>query len=201
MTPPPERKKMNPVVRALAIICGLTVMGLGLAQVYRGIQEMRGAGGDAQFKPLLEDTDKAVTAANKTSQEAQPILQQFLDDIDKSGLLTVRAEKKVAQELTDLFSKAEEQYQLAAQKSDEAARHTSSEKTKSFLTKKATAYRLLAQARTINQEIVRLVMDDPATALGELLPKLQEAAGRRDTAQESGVDLDAEAEAMAKKSK
>lgn len=203
MTPPLlERKKMNPFVRVLAIICGVIVIALGLVKMYRGIQEIRGAGGDPQFKPLLEETDKAVSAANKASQEAQPLFQQFLDDIDKSGLSTVRTQKKdAAQKLIDLFGEAVEQYQLAAQKSDEAARHSTIEKTKSFLTTKARAYGLLAQARTINRGIVRLVLDDPATKLEQLLPKLQEAAARRDTAQKSGVDLDAEAEATAKKSK
>jgi hypothetical protein len=203
MTPPLlERKKMNPFVRLLAIICGVIVIALGLVKMYRGIQEIRGAGGDPQFKPLLEETDKAVSAANKASQEAQPLFQQFLDDIDKSGLSTVRTQKKdAAQKLIDLFGEAVEQYQLAAQKSDEAARHSTIEKTKSFLTTKARAYGLLAQARTINRGIVRLVLDDPATKLEQLLPKLQEAAARRDTAQKSGVDLDAEAEATAKKSK
>jgi hypothetical protein len=204
MTPLPAAapKKMNPVLRVFLIICGLIILAGGIAKIYKGWNEMRSASGDAQFKPLLEENDKAIAEANKLSQEAQPMFQTLLDDVDKLGLDHVRAkESDTALKIDDLFGKAAEQFRIAVKTSKEASRHHTDETMKSFLVKKGESYVLFAEARDDNREIIRLILNKSILKIDDLLPKLQEAAGRRDAAQKKAMDTDAEAEAMTKKSK
>jgi hypothetical protein len=66
------------------------------------------------------------------------------------------------------------------------------------MTTKAKGYRLGADAREMTQQMVKIIMNDPATTIADILPKLQELAARRDTADKAAVDQDRQAEAMTK---
>src|ERR1700730_2048455 len=201
-TPTTTPKKANPLLRIFLIICALIIFAGGIAKIYKGWHETRSVAGDAEFKPLLEENDKAIAEANKLSQEAQPMFQTLLNDIDKLGLDQVRAkESDTAQKLDDLFGKAADEFRHAVKTSEAAGQHNADATMKAFLAMKAKSYTLFAQARDTNREIIHLILDKSIVKIDDLLPKLQEAAGRRDDAQKKAMDADAEAEAMAKKSK
>jgi hypothetical protein len=203
MTPPPiAPKKANPLLRIFLIICALIIFAGGIAKIYKGWHGTRSAAGDAEFKPLLEENDKAIGEANKLSQEAQPMFQTLLNDIDKLGLDQVRAkESATAQKIDNLFAKAADEFRHAVKTSEAAGQHNTDATMKAFLAMKGKSYTLFAQARDTNREIIHLILDKSIVKIDDLLPKLQEAAGRRDDAQKKAMDADAEAEAMAKKSK
>jgi len=170
--------------------------------MYQGWHELRPSGRDAQFKPLLEESDKALAAATKLSQEAQPMLQMLLSDIDKVGLDQVRAkETETAQKIDDLFGKAAEQFRRATETSKQAAQHQTDETMKAFLAKKGKGLTFFAQACDIDREIVHLVLDKSIVKLDDFLPKFKEAAGRGNAAQKNAMETNAEAEAVFKKSK
>jgi hypothetical protein len=194
---PAKLEKLSPLLRVILIIGGAAVIALYGLRMYRGLHEVWGAGDDSKFKALAAAGDQAAATGNKVSREAQPLLAQFLSDLDKMGLAAVRAEKGDAgKKLIALFGEARDQYSTGGQKYAEAAQQIRNEKMKSFLLTKARTCRFFAEARTINRDMVSLVLNDPATKMEQLFPKLKEAAARRDAAQKSAVDSDAEAEAM-----
>src|ERR1700680_3442090 len=142
-TPPAAPKKMNPLLRIFVIICALIVIAGGIAKVYKGWHEWRGAAGDAEFKPLLEENDKAIGEAKRISMEAQAMFQTLLNDIDKIGLDQVRAkESDTAQKIDDLFGKAAEEFRHAVKTSEQAAQHHTDAKMKAFLATKGKSYTL-----------------------------------------------------------
>lgn len=196
MTTPIKQEKLSPLLKVVLIVGGTIAIALWATKTYRGLHE-GWTGGGSKFKTLAEAADNAAATANKVSREAQPLLLQFLGDLDKMGLPAVRAQKgEAGQKLIALFGEARDQYSTGGQKYGEAAGQTTNEKMKSFLLAKARTCRFFAEARTINCDMVRLILNDPATTTEQLIPKLQEAATRRDAAQKSAVDSDAEAEAM-----
>jgi hypothetical protein len=154
---------------------------------------------DPEFQRLYKEGEAAIAAASSASLEAQQRFQKLLGEVEKLGLNKVRAERKdTARNISTLFGKAVTQFRLASSKCEEAARHHSDAQVKAFLTKKAKGYRLGADAREMTQQMVAIVMNDPATTVADILPKLQQLAARKDTADKAAVDMDREADAMTK---
>jgi hypothetical protein len=156
-------------------------------------------GGDAQFRRLGQEADKAVEIAGKMTLEALPLFQDLIDDVEKLGLSRVRTERKdAARVVSDLFGKAAAQLRLAAAKCEEAAQHHPEPQMKAFMIAKAKGYRLGAQPRELNQQFISVIMEDSASSVDDILPKLQELAGRRDKANQASLDQDNEANEMVK---
>jgi len=200
-TPPEQAKKMNIWLRVLIGVCGLIAVVGGIAKMTHGIQEIRGASHDgAQYKQTLQEIDAAVEAANKYGLEAAPTFQKLLNDIDSQGLATVRKqEKQSALNVAELFGKSAEQYRIAAAKSQAAAKQNIKDSFKPFFAAKTRGYGFFAQAREMNQQITKLVIDESIPKFEDLLPKMQEVATRRDAAQKSAEEAEAEATELGKK--
>jgi TIR domain len=155
--------------------------------------------GDEDFTRLTKEGDEAVAAATKASLDAQQRFQKLLDEVQKSGLIRVRAQRKDSGKAISLtFAKSAMQFRLAASKSTEAAQHHSDARVKKFLKIKAEGYRLGADAREMTQQMVTILMNEPGSTILEILPKLQELATRRDKVDKAAVEKDREADAMAK---
>ena len=190
---------MKLVARLVVVLIGLAAIVIGIAQFRRGVKELRGPDSDPRIKQIRADVDTAVGEANRNSANAQPLFQQLLGDVDTLGLAKVREQQRdAARKISDTFGRAAEQFRLAATHLDDWAALNPDEKTMAYLTTKKRGYTLAAQAHDVNQEILRLVLDDSIRTLDELLPKLQEAAARRDALQKSSTEAEAQANDMAK---
>lgn len=162
------------------IICAVIVLLGGLAGAWKGLQKFR-TRNTPEFKRAIEDSNNAVKDAVRYAGEAMPLFQQMLKDIDSQGLSDFRAhQKESAAKTNDLLGKAAEGFRRGKAKLEEAQPLNRKEEMAPYLAVKARSYGLRAQAFEINQEIVRLVLDDSITSIDALGPKLTEAATRRD---------------------
>jgi hypothetical protein len=197
---PVEPKKQGKFTTIFIVICGGIAMIGGGMKMYEGIGEMLSSGKDPQYQQLLEESDQAIDAANKLNLATQPRFVSLLTDAEKSGLESIRKDKRgEADDISKQFGLAAVQFRLAAQKLDEAAGHHIKEEFKPFFVGKAKAYHLFADSGDRNQEIIALLLNDPATKFDELLPKLEELAKRRDAAIAEATQLAADADKQAEK--
>jgi len=196
-TPPPApRPKMSPVLRVVIVIAGIVAIVGGIMKMKQGFGEMSGK--DPEITRLSEESDKAIDEANKHGLEAAPLFQSMLDAVDKDGLDAARAGKKdAAEKARDLFARAAEQFRLAAQKLDEAAARKPNERLVAFFAAKSRGYKGYADARSINHDIARMFLDPSIKTIGELEPKVLEAAKRRKDIEEAAAAAAAEAEKIA----
>ncbi len=175
---PAYRPKMNPLVRIIVVVCGIAAITVGIFQMTRGFREMKM---DPEVERLSKESDSAFSQANKFLEEAAPVFQAVLDGVDKDGLAAVRTQKEdEATRAAGLYEQAAQQLRLAAQKATDAAALKPGGNAPAFLETKAEAYRNFAAARDINRDIARMVLDESIKTSEELVPKVLEAAGRRD---------------------
>jgi hypothetical protein len=176
------------------IICGVIVALGGAAQIWKGVKTMRGAD-RAELARLMNESDVALAEAQRLLSEASPAFQQLLGDVDKLGLGVFRAQQKqAATKTSELIGRTVAQFRLAEEKLEAAQKVNRSGRLKQFLDVKIVSYDRVAQSLAVNQEIVDLVLDESITDMQVLLPKLQEAAARRDA-------LEKEAQAASEESK
>ncbi len=181
-------------LRVFMIICGVIVALGGAAQIWKGVKTMRGAD-RAELARLMNESDVALAEAQRLLSEASPAFQQLLGDVDKLGLGVFRAQQKqAATKTSELIGRTVAQFRLAEEKLEAAQKVNRSGRLKQFLDVKIVSYDRVAQSLAVNQEIVDLVLDESITDMQVLLPKLQEAAARRDA-------LEKEAQAASEESK
>lgn len=177
------RPKMNPLVRVVVMICAFVAIVGGIMQMTRGFRDMKG---DPEVGRLSQESDTAFNQANQFLGEAAPLFQAMLNAVDQDGLAAVRTGKKdEAAKAATLFEQAAEQLRLAAQKAMDAAARKPPGNAVAFLETKAEAYRNFAAARDLNRDIARMVLDESIKTGEELVPKILEAAGRRDKLEEA----------------
>jgi hypothetical protein len=199
----PAKSKMKSGLTALVMItCGLIGIVLGIVKMQSGIREIFGSGGDPEVQRLLTESDKKVDNANKVMQDAAPLFQQLMADVDSLGLDAVRQKKQdLAHQISEQFGKAADMLRSAAKELDETAGHKIDDKFKPFLAAKAQSYRLTADACDQNQEIVALVLDKSIAKLDDLLPKIEAVAARRDAAHKAAAEASAKADEASKQAK
>ena len=184
---------------AVSSVPATTPLGTPAAAKVPATQSPGPVGGDAEFQRLFKEGETAIAAASTASLDAQQRFQKLLSEIEKLGLKRVRAERKdTARTISALLGKAVTQFRVASSKCEEAAKHHSDDRVRAFMTTKAKGYRLGADAREMTQQMVTIILNDPATTIADILPKLQELAARRDAVDKAAVDQDRQAEAMTK---
>ena len=184
-TPVPKPKK-KPIMRVIAAVLGLAGLVGGISQMKSGFRQLKV---DPEVGRLSQESDSAFSQANKFLEEAAPAFQAVLDSVDKDGLASVRAGKKAeAANAAMLYEQAAEQFRKAAQKAMDAAALKPPGNTVAFLETKAEAYRNFSAARDINRDIARMVLDETIRNDEELVPKVLEAAGRRDKLEEAAKE-------------
>ena len=180
-------------LRTFMLICAVVVTLGGAAQIWRGVKTMRGEH-RAELTQLLSASDAALADAQRLASDATPSFQQLLNDVDGLGLEAFRAQhKESATKTKDMIGSAVEQFRVARSKLEAATKAKGSARLKPFLEAKARSYELVAQALETNQQMIDMVLDEPITDTEVLLPKLQEAAARRDA-------LDRQAQAASEES-
>ena len=178
-TPAPPKPKSS-VLRVFLIVCAVIILLAGIAQAWKGVKRLR-ARNSPEFVKLVAESDKAVEEGGRYASEAAPLFQQMLKDVDGLGLENFRAQQKeVAAKTSDLFGKSIEQFRLADKKLEESRGLNRKEQLTPFLLTKSRSYDLRAETLEINQEIIRLILDDSIASADVLLPRLHEAAARRD---------------------
>lgn len=183
---------MSPALRVFVIIAGIAAIAGGIVQMNRGVKEMSGT--DPEISRLAEESNKAVNEANKHGLEANPVFESLWVSIEKDGLAAARAQKADdAEKAAHLFGKAAEHFRLAAQRLEEAAARKPGEKMTAYFETKSRSYKAYAAAREINETIARMALDESIKSIGELEPKVQEAARERDELEASGAEAAAAA--------
>ena len=167
-------------LRIFMIICGVIVAAGGVAQVYKGAKTMRGAD-RAELAQVLTESDAALAEGQRLLNEATPAFQRLLAEVDKMGLGLYRTQQKAeAMKTSELIGRSAAQFRLAEQKIEEAKKVNKNSKLKPYLDAKGLSYDRVALSLAVNQEIIAMTLDESITELEVLLPKLQEAAARRD---------------------
>lgn len=199
----PVPAKMNPLYRVVLGICGVIGIFFGVSKMREGINQIRGVGADSvAVQQLFDEAKKALDAGNAASLAAQPRFQAMLDEVDKIGLDTFRAQKEVeANDVSKQFGEAATQFRTATKKFDEMLTHDIKENHAAFFKKQSEALKLYAEAREKNQEIIRALLDKSIPTVDDLLKKIEPAMTSRDELQKAGTDADAEAAKLAEKLK
>src|SRR3954469_11648404 len=179
-TAPEQPRKQSGGLRIFMIICAVIVLLGGAASVWKGVQKLR-TRNTPEFTQKVSDSDNAIQEGSRLAGEAMPLFQQLLKDVDSLGLNAFRSEKKeAATKANDLYGQSVEQFRLGEKKLEEAKPLNRKEELRPYLEIKAKSYGLRAEALAGNQEIIRLILDESIPSLDVLLPKLSEAAARRD---------------------
>ena len=186
-------------VRTVMLIVAVIVAIGGALQMYKGVKAMRGAS-RGELSRLLTESDQALGEGQRLAKEATPAFQQLLSSVDTLGLETFRAQQKDAATKTNaLLGSAVDQFRLAQSKIDEARKVNKLPKLTRFLELKSQSYDLIAQGLAINQDMIAMVLDESNTAMDALLPKLKEAASRRDTLEQQAQTVSNEATELGEK--
>ena len=184
------------VARTVMLIVAVIVAISGALQMYKGVKTMRGSN-RAELARLLTESDQALSEGQRLAKEATPAFQQLLASVDSLGLETFRAQQKDAATKTNaLLGSAVEQFRLAYSKIEEARKVNKLPKLKRFLELKSQSYDLIAQGLAINQDMIAMMLDESNSALDALLPKLKEAASRRDALEQQAQTVSNEATAL-----
>ena len=195
---PAAKPKVSILMRVILGIVGVIVMVGGIRQMVEGLGN--GSGLSREVKQLLTESDAALDEANRLGQEAMPSFQDLLNKIDSDGLDVVRSQmKESAQKSGSMMGQAAISFQTAAKKLDEAAALKPDETTIEYLALKSQSYRKFAEARTVNEDIARMVMDGAIPTIDILTPKVLDAAQRRDEMEAAAVEIAAKADVIAEK--
>ena len=197
---PVSKPKVSILIRVILGVCGIVVMAGGIRQMADGMGI--GSGMSREVKQLLAESDAALAEANRLGQEASPIFQDLLNKIDSDGLDVVRSQmKESAQKSGSLMGQAATSFQAAAKKLDEAVALKPDKSIIEYLMLKSQSYGKFAGARSLNEEIARMVMDGSIPTINDLTPKVLDAARRRDEMEAAAVEIAANAEVIAAKKK
>ena len=197
---PASKPKVSILIRVILGVCGIVVMAGGIRQMADGLGI--GSGMSREVKQLLAESDAALEEANRLGQEASPIFQDLLNKIDSDGLDVVRSQmKESAQKSGSLMGQAATSFQAAAKKLDEAVALKPDKSIIEYLMLKSQSYGKFAGARSLNEEIARMVMDGSIPTINDLTPKVLDAARRRDEMEAAAVEIAANAEVIAAKKK
>ncbi|MBP6782605.1 MAG: hypothetical protein KA152_02375 [Verrucomicrobiales bacterium] len=197
---PVSKPKVSILIRVILGVCGIVVMAGGIRQMADGLGI--GSGMSREVKQLLAESDAALEEANRLGQEASPIFQDLLNKIDSDGLDVVRSQmKESAQKSGSLMGQAATSFQAAAKKLDEAVALKPDKSIIEYLMLKSQSYGKFAGARSLNEEIARMVMDGSIPTINDLTPKVLDAARRRDEMEAAAVEIAANAEVIAAKKK
>lgn|GEM_PF-2375614 len=197
---PVSKPKVSILIRVILGVCGVVVMAGGIRQMADGLGI--GSGMSREVKQLLAESDAALEEANRLGQEASPIFQDLLNKIDSDGLDVVRSQmKESAQKSGSLMGQAATSFQAAAKKLDEAVALKPDKSIIEYLMLKSQSYGKFAGARSLNEEIARMVMDGSIPTINDLTPKVLDAARRRDEMEAAAVEIAANAEVIAAKKK
>ncbi len=197
---PASKPKVSILIRVILGVCGVVVMAGGIRQMADGLGI--GSGMSREVKQLLAESDAALEEANRLGQEASPIFQDLLNKIDSDGLDVVRSQmKESAQKSGSLMGQAATSFQAAAKKLDEAVALKPDKSIIEYLMLKSQSYGKFAGARSLNEEIARMVMDGSIPTINDLTPKVLDAARRRDEMEAAAVEIAANAEVIAAKKK
>ena len=109
--------------------------------------------------------------------------------------------KESAQKSGSLMGQAATSFQAAAKKLDEAVALKPDKSIIEYLMLKSQSYGKFAGARSLNEEIARMVMDGSIPTINDLTPKVLDAARRRDEMEAAAVEIAANAEVIAAKKK
>jgi hypothetical protein len=192
-TAPAQPKQTSGALRIFMIICAVIVLLGGMATVWKGVQKFR-TRNTPEFKRAVADSDNAIKDAVRYAGEATPLFQQMLKDVDSQGLADFRAhQKEAATKTNQLLGDAADSFRQGKAKLEEAQPLNRKEQLAPYLAVKARSYGLRAQAIDINQEIVGFILDDSIATIDALVPKLTEAAARRDEIAKSADAADKEA--------
>ena len=185
-------------VRTVMLIVAVIVAISGALQMYKGVKAMRGAS-RGELSRLLTESDQALGEGQRLAKEATPAFQQLLSSVDSLGLEAFRAQQKeTATKTNAVLGSAVEQFRLAHSKIEEARKVNKLPKLTRFLELKSQSYDLIAQGLAINQDMIAMVLDESVSALDVLLPKLKEAASRRDALEQHAQTVSNEATALGK---
>jgi len=197
---PVSKPKVSILIRVILGVCGIVVMAGGIRQMADGLGI--GSGMSREVKQLLAESDAALEEANRLGQEASPIFQDLLNKIDSDGLDVVRSQmKESAQKSGSLMGQAATSFQAAAKKLDEAVALKPDKSIIEYLMLKSQSYGKFAGARSLNEEIARMVMDGSIPTINDLTPRVLDAARRRDEMEAAAVEIAANAEVIAAKKK
>ena len=197
---PVSKPKVSILIRVILGVCGVVVMAGGIRQMADGLGI--GSGMSREVKQLLAESDAALEEANRLGQEASPIFQDLLNKIDSDGLDVVRSQmKESAQKSGSLMGQAATSFQAAAKKLDEAVALKPDKSIIEYLMLKSQSYGKFAGARSLNEEIARMVMDGSIPTINDLTPRVLDAARRRDEMEAAAVEIAANAEVIAAKKK
>ena len=107
--------------------------------------------------------------------EASPAFQRLLGEVDTLGLGVFRLQQKeAAMKMHELLGRSISQFRIAQQKLEAAQKVNKMRKLKPFLESKALSYDRVSQSLAVNQEIIRLVLDESIRDLQCFVPKLEE---------------------------
>jgi hypothetical protein len=200
---PAQPKQRSIAFKIFGVLCALLILLGGAAQMWKGVKQLRGGGGNSpQFSQLLKESDNALVEARRYAGEASPLFKRMMNDVDTLGLDGFRAQQKEsATQTIDLLRNSSEQFRLAERKLSESKSLNRNPKLTPFLETKARSYDLLAQTVDINQEMAELVLDESITSVDALLPKLTDATTRYKAVEKDAQAASSEAEELGNKLK
>jgi hypothetical protein len=163
------------------LICAVLIALAGAAAVWKGVKRLRGGGANAEFTRLIGESDAAVSEGSRLAVKAGPMFKESMDALDGVGLDAFRTEHAAAAAKTvELFERASAQFRLAETKLGDAKKINKDAQLAPYLDAKGRSYELFAQTVDINREMAAMLTDTSIATGDDLLPKLNEAAARRD---------------------
>ena len=168
---------------ALALALVILAPGCGLADETKRANE------------LVDESNKAAEAANKSLQEGLTIHQQIFSEANIFGFPGNRdALKGHAQREVELLSQSALSFREAANKYEEASRLRLNEQFKQYLSLKAQETRKQAEQSESIREMAQVVLDDSITDLNAYVLKLDDIRIRVQKAGKEQKELKDQAE-------
>ena len=184
-------------LKIFVALAGVLILLLGLTLAWKGVKKMRGRS-SAEFQALLQQSDTASGEGRRFAQEAQPLFQKLMNDVDSLGLEAFRAQHaEAAAKTSALFGSSVEQFRIAQRKIEESKSLNKNGRIAPFLDKKAESYDLIAQTLEVNRSMIGMLVDPSLGSAEALMPKLTEAASRRDALDKEALAASNEATAIA----
>jgi len=154
-----------------------------------------GADETEKANELVDESNKAAEAANKSLQEGLTIHQQIFSEANIFGFPGNRdALKGHAQREVELLSQSALSFREAANKYEEASRLRLNEQFKQYLSLKAQETRKQAEQSESIREMAQVVLDDSITDLNAYVLKLDDIRIRVQKAGKEQKELKDQAE-------
>ncbi|HYE65160.1 MAG TPA: hypothetical protein VD966_06240 [Pyrinomonadaceae bacterium] len=154
-----------------------------------------GADETEKANELVDESNKAAEAANKSLQEGLTIHQQIFSEANIFGFPGNRdALKGHAQREVELLSQSALSFREAANKYEEASRLRLNEQFKQYLSLKAQETRKQAEQSESIKEMAQVVLDDSITDLNAYVLKLDDIRIRVQKAGKEQKELKDQAE-------